>query len=241
MLEQEVITIESTQQFHKVFEASKITPKKDGGNVHFLEVPMIYRGMKDVRWELKPSVGRLYNYTLNLERHMLDLFKTGARPYLNFEPKNEWEWISIAQHHGLPTRLLDWTKNPLVATYFAVEEHTEIDSVVYVLPAPNIIPIQHFEPLDYYGDQLVFLPEHLTRRIIAQQGQFTIHKSPNTSFNGWFRKIIIPSKIRQKIRHILSNYGINRASLFPDLDGLASHIKWIKTENRLDLFGIVSE
>jgi type I restriction enzyme M protein len=241
MLEHEEITIESTKQLHEVFEKSLYRTEDIDGKTHYWEVPLIYRGMTDVSWELRPSVGRLYNYIPSLEKQMLDSFKVGARPHLNFEPKNDWEWISLAQHHGLPTRLLDWTKNPLVATYFAVEENVDLDSVVYALPAPNIINTQKFNPLEYEGVEIVFLPEHVTRRIIAQQGHFTIHKNPDVSFNGWFRKIIIPSIIRQQIRHILSNYGITRESLFPDLDGLARHIKWTKTENRLDLLGTFSE
>ena len=242
MLTREEITIESTQQLHEVFEKSLYRTEDIDGDTHYWEVPLIYRGMTDVRWELKSSVGRLYNYIPKLEKQMLDLFKVGARPHLNFEPKNDWKWISLAQHHGLPTRLLDWTKNPLVATYFAVEENADLDSVVYALPALNIIDIQKYSnPLEYEQTEIVFLPEHVTRRIIAQQGQFTIHNNPNVPFERWFRKIIIPSKIRQQIRHLLSNYGINRESLFPDLDGLARHIKWIKSENRLDLLGTFSE
>ncbi len=241
MFMQEEITIDSIQQLHDVFEKSLITSQEIDGNVHHWEVPIVYRGMKDVSWDLKPSVGRLSNYTQILEQQMLDLFKTGARPHLKIEPQNEWEWISLAQHHGLPTRLLDWTKNPLEATYFAVEEQSEVDSVVYALPVPNIINIKKFTPLDYDRDEIVFLPEQITQRIIAQQGQFTIHKKPSEPFTNWFRKIIIPSAIRQKIRHVLSHYGINKASLFPDLDGLANYIKWTKTEDRLALFGIISE
>lgn len=54
----------------------------------------------------------------NAERMLRD-FKQLARPFLEQQPSNDFEWMFIAQHHGLPTRLLDWSTNALVALYFA--------------------------------------------------------------------------------------------------------------------------
>ncbi|OBQ67807.1 FRG domain-containing protein [Mesorhizobium erdmanii] len=56
---------------------------------------------------------------LNPER-MLAEFRRQARPFLERPLTNEFEWMFLAQHHGLPTRLLDWSTNALVALYFAV-------------------------------------------------------------------------------------------------------------------------
>jgi hypothetical protein len=97
-------------------------------------------------YELKPSIGRykkLESLTLferdEKEREVLGVFTNHLLTYVHHLPRNDWESLAIAQHHGLPTRFMDWTTNPLVALYFAARE-TEADendrplnSAVYVL------------------------------------------------------------------------------------------------------------
>ena len=84
----------------------------------------LFRGQLE-DWPLLPKIARFKEIgdIISFEQSLLSHFRREAFPFLNIIPNNDWEWLSIAQHHGLPTRLLDWSLNPLVALWFAVMQH----------------------------------------------------------------------------------------------------------------------
>ncbi len=196
---------------------------------------VIYRGVKSVKLPLRPKIGRILppesakSREWN-EKEILRLFKEQALPYLDFMPDNDWDWLTLGQQHGLPTRLLDWTANPLVACYFAVEEQDEEDSVIYAYRNKSYIEVKkHTDPFKYHKVGK-FIPRHLSRRITTQGGLFTIHPDPYEPFeSNDMEKIIIPNNLRTTLKKTLNKYGFDRFSLFPGLDSLSTHIEWLQS------------
>jgi type I restriction enzyme M protein len=194
------------------------------------DTEVVYRGVKDVSYPLIPKVGRnKEKYTFEFEEEILRLFKVYATPFLDYKPENDWEWLAIAQHHGLPTRLLDWTRNPLVAVFFAVEENTDKDSAVYAFNAGDVLDLEKLPPPLEVNVEGVVLTNNITRRIVAQAGIFTIHPKPTDPLRGAkVDKFIIPNSERKEFKRILATYGIHQGTMFPDLDGQARFIEWLK-------------
>ncbi len=86
----------------------------------------IYRGVAHSEYGLTPSLNRYCSHDLTLEDSLLRNFKKyGSADLGGYQ--NFWQLVALAQHHGLPTRLLDWSYSPLVAAHFATCDVSEYD------------------------------------------------------------------------------------------------------------------
>lgn len=191
-----------------------------------------FRGQSNKEWDLIPKAGRSPFNNRN-DKDLFDQWKRRAIAYLERENYNEWELLAISQHHGIPTRLLDWTHNPLVAAFFACIDNFDLDGAVYIYKPDGFIDINSSKPFGLTDGKVKFFqPTASSDRIMNQFGYFSIHTKPKVKLDetyGVLEKIIIPLGIKKEIIFALNQFGVNNLTIFPDLEGLSKHLIWFYT------------
>ena len=124
--------------------------------------PIWFRGLRDIS---RPQVPTFHREECNIrdEIYLMNLFKQNSHEFLTQVPVSEWEWMFLMRHHNLPSRLLDWTENPLVGLYFAVRprEHdtvTHTDGVLWCLLPTRLNHVSLDWPID--DDSLPMLTDN---------------------------------------------------------------------------------
>lgn len=199
---------------------------------------VVFRGQRRQQ-PLLPSVARNAEY-VRAELEVFNEFKREALPYLDYVPASDWQWLAVAQHNGLPTRLLDWTKHSLAALWFTVERppHDDQSGVVWVYgyDSEYLISSEQCRKTPFeISETRIYFPDHVFPFIQAQSGLFTVHHRADDHFipmeelsdaDLLLTKIEIPAGAFSTIRYHLFRGGIHPASLFPGLTGLVKRIRF---------------
>jgi hypothetical protein len=224
-----------------------------------------FRGQDSARWPLQPSLARrLQQYCPDQrlwplrEARAMRIFRRKAHIYLDDRTAlhDELRCLALMQHHGAATRLLDFTKSPFVAAFFALESASE-DVVVFALNTPSLWhAAPDFDPsltrsqidprvagnFDRYfaANQLPVIwfgePSEMDSRLVAQSGLFVVpgvlDQPLDRILDGYggseplLTQFILPLSMRDEAMRALYRMNVTYATLFPDLDGLALSVSY---------------
>ena len=275
------VTINSWEEYQHLVK--DLNPKKwvfrGQSDLRWKLETSFFRAVSSVR-DIKTSAKQRIHNRDGYEKEIINLFKSQYHLYLSYNPDNNadfiieltknnldesntertLEWLSIMQHYGVPTRLLDWTFSPYVALFFALENATN-DCCVYALDQERMQILDKNTYEDNYKKEIFenrkgeksflrpYEPKFKNERLVRQQGLFMV---PSTNFetfdtilnqyglseDGGY-KIIITKDLRYNLFLMLKRLNITHETLFPGIEGFCRSLKFTLLETASNIKRLV--
>ena len=208
----------------------------------------IFRGQPDMSWSLVPAIHRTRRLTervddwSSLETELIEEFKEQGWSLVSDPATLTFgDWMALGRHHGLPTRLLDWSESPLIALHFAIATEPETDGCIWRAQPTSWVPmtkIADSSDADVRARQTSIVrlnPLGMHPRFRAQQGLFTASPLPSgrdayvaldkqLGVDTYLQKWVIESARKTYLERQLERLGVDSFLVFPDLDGLGQRI-----------------
>lgn len=201
--------------------------------MHESNETLIFRGHASTSYELKPGIGRK-NYSEDIERKVFYDFKRQYFSYISERPTSDMEILFLAQHYGLPTRLLDWTYNPMISLYFACESKPDDDGCIFVVSLRKLFfadadddrgAPQTLKEIMSIKEPMYVMPNYTDTRYKNQKALFLLCNKPYKKFTAIKKTFIIKKESKEKILNDLALLGYDKTLVYPLLDNLCSDIK----------------
>ena len=193
----------------------------------------LFRGHASKSWELRPSALRPGVAGIT-EQRQLEQWKSGAARFVNPRPSSDIEWLILAQHHGIPTILLDWTTNPLIALFFACDGLAQSDEAGVVYRATFDL----FEDCHEARRQHPFIDRAdfpglvnataMNPRSMAQDSYMSIHTKVVPSLQRWengIPRFQIAGGDKFEVIQALRMFGISDARLYVDIARVVKSVR----------------
>ena len=183
----------------------------------------LYRGHADVSWSLLPSVYRQGNTGIT-NRAALHRWSRVAARFASPVPRNDIEWLVLAQHYGVPTMLLDWTESPLIALFFACYGEDQADGCVWQVRTGSAFTHFHYhdtvDPFRRERDRpgLIWATT-MNARTLAQDSAMSLHCSDTDVIpSALMRQVyVVPGAEKVDTLAALKVLGFTRERLFSDI------------------------
>lgn len=201
------------RQISAFFEALSNKPNRD----------TLYRGHADVTWSLQPSAYRPGKKGIT-DRDALYRWSRVAARFASPVPRNDVEWLVLAQHYGVPTMLLDWTESPLIALFFACYGEDRADGCVWQVRTCSAFTHFHYhETVDPFRRERerpgLIWATAMNARTLAQDSAMSLHCGPTDSIpSALMRQVyVVPSAEKADTLSALKVLGFTRERLFSDI------------------------